>query len=665
MSPAPDGLARRWRVLLATGAIALTAASLALPAAAFLDSRAGDDVVIDREGAPDVELDDRTEALAARLRRADTGGAPLILSYHDVRELEDGEEPDDIYTVTPEQFALHMAALDEAGYRTVSSDDMARWLDGGDLPPRSVYLTFDDGASGLWRHADAVLERYGMTGAVFVITGRVGSHRPYYLNWRELRLLHDTGRWDLESHTRLGHDRVDVDGAGTRLPFLINTRWLGDRSETVPEALARVESDLDGSMTDFVAAALPPPRFFAYPFSAETKPTNDPALPPLVQDAISKRFKASMSNDEPDRYVSDRDRTRRALSRIEVFRFTTADGLLRRLQRATPIEAEGLDLLRDEQAWFDTSGRRLYEAPDRGPTTGAMATSPLVGRLAFAAGGMTVVPGEGRSVVAAHAPGRTEDWDRYVLTADVAQLGPATAAVVALAGSATPVQLSVSSGFVRVRKAGVTVAEHNIAAADAHRLELRVAVPEVVALVDGVEMARIPVAADASGGVQIAASNLGGTPGVLFRQLTVDDQPAPPLAPLAPAPPVVVEPPVDPPVEAIPAPEPAPRRAPAVRTTRTTVRRAPARATPTTTAPKAAPGSPPATKAPPPPDDDPSPPPSSAPTPPPTSEPEPKPEPKPKPTSTTVPDDDDGEEPDEDRDPKKDRDRRGSDVGSG
>ena len=47
-------------------------------------------------------------------------------------------------------------------------------------------ITFDDGTHGLWTHADKILERHGMHGVSFLITGNVGAKRPYYLSWQEI-----------------------------------------------------------------------------------------------------------------------------------------------------------------------------------------------------------------------------------------------------------------------------------------------------------------------------------------------------------------------------------------------------------------------------------------------------------------------------------------------
>ena len=76
------------------------------------------------------------------------------------------------------------------------------------MPPHSVMITFDDGAKGVWQYADPVLARYDLHATAFIITGFVGTHAPYYMTWDEIAELHDSGRWDIEAHTHLGHVQV-------------------------------------------------------------------------------------------------------------------------------------------------------------------------------------------------------------------------------------------------------------------------------------------------------------------------------------------------------------------------------------------------------------------------------------------------------------------------
>ena len=146
---------------------------------------------------------------------------PVVLAYHDIRPIGPTEKHPDPranpgyhFVVTPETFEAQLTALEAAGYTSITSDQYVDYLNGGEVPERSVLITFDDGTHGLWTYADKILERHGMHGVSFLITGNVGAKRPYYLSWQEIERMADSGRWDFQSHTRKMHARLPVDATG-------------------------------------------------------------------------------------------------------------------------------------------------------------------------------------------------------------------------------------------------------------------------------------------------------------------------------------------------------------------------------------------------------------------------------------------------------------------
>ena len=75
---------------------------------------------------------------------------PVIITYHDI-----GRRPSP-YTVTPEEFAVQMRTIHEAGWSTLTAAQIVAWMHGGRCP-HSVMITFDDGAKGVWQYADPIL----------------------------------------------------------------------------------------------------------------------------------------------------------------------------------------------------------------------------------------------------------------------------------------------------------------------------------------------------------------------------------------------------------------------------------------------------------------------------------------------------------------------------
>ncbi|MGH3896903.1 MAG: polysaccharide deacetylase family protein [Pseudonocardiaceae bacterium] len=284
----------------------------------------------------------------------------LVLSYHDVRPADEvstrADRDVDIYTITPEEFATQLRMLREAGFESISTETLVRSRQyPAVLPARPLMITFDDGTSGLWRYADPLFEQYGFRGVAFTITGRVDTRYPYYLTWDELTALQETGRWDIESHTHQGHDRIPS-GNGRQTPFLINLIQRPDGSlETQQEARVRVAADADQAINQLTSHGLPRPRLFAYPFSAESNPTNNPEFAVASREILAQRYPLLMINLDTPRWASPDDLAAGLIPRIEVTKQTTARELFDRIVAALPAPQMG-----------DPFGQPMNMAPGNG-----------------------------------------------------------------------------------------------------------------------------------------------------------------------------------------------------------------------------------------------------------------------------------------------------------
>jgi peptidoglycan/xylan/chitin deacetylase (PgdA/CDA1 family) len=267
----------------------------------------------------------------------------LVLCYHDLTT-----KPHNEYTVAPRAFAAQMSALKQAGFHTISAEEFARFNSGAPvrLPSRPLLITFDDGAKGTWIYADRVLAQLGFQATVFLITGDVSHHQPYYLDWPEVEAMKETGRWSFGSHTAEGHGLVAADNSGDTGPFLTNRLWLPgeDRLETLGEYRTRVSADLDRSIEEVVAHGLPRPSLFAFPFSAVSEPTNDPVIGPMLLHLLTTRFSALLDNTTSATLIAPEQRG--PLPRVEVFQNTTPAALLREstatISRSQPEPNGGL-----------------------------------------------------------------------------------------------------------------------------------------------------------------------------------------------------------------------------------------------------------------------------------------------------------------------------------
>jgi len=123
----------------------------------------------------------------------------------------------DIYrrdlSVTPERFAEHLSYLKEAGYTSITLDDLLYALTNGrSLPSRPVILTFDDGYADNYENAFPLLDLYGFSGHFFIITDFVNQGRDGYLSWPQIEEMAAAGhRFGSHSrdHPNLSNQSVD------------------------------------------------------------------------------------------------------------------------------------------------------------------------------------------------------------------------------------------------------------------------------------------------------------------------------------------------------------------------------------------------------------------------------------------------------------------------
>ncbi|AZY49538.1 polysaccharide deacetylase family protein [Bordetella avium] len=189
-----------------------------------------------------------------------------VLMYHHITP-EGG-----MIAATPEVFEAQIASLAAAGYQSLSADQFAAYLAGGEVPEKSVLITFDDGYLNNWVHAHPVLKRHGMKAVIFLITGLIGDGpaRPspgqalpadvdhdtskrliaagradeVMLRWSEVRAMIEAGTFEFHSHTHT-HTRWDKEcGADVSAKRRHIAQELDDSRATLIERLGSVSDHL-------------------------------------------------------------------------------------------------------------------------------------------------------------------------------------------------------------------------------------------------------------------------------------------------------------------------------------------------------------------------------------------------------------------------------------
>lgn len=126
-----------------------------------------------------------------------------VLTYHAIAErpadLAAWEPGARLYVFTLDELCGHLDHLAAAGFATVSMADLIRWHRGdGELPPRPVVVSFDDGhRSNATLAAPALAER-GQRATFFVTAARVGH--GHCVTWPQLAAMRQAGM-EIGSHT--------------------------------------------------------------------------------------------------------------------------------------------------------------------------------------------------------------------------------------------------------------------------------------------------------------------------------------------------------------------------------------------------------------------------------------------------------------------------------
>lgn len=150
-----------------------------------------------------------------------------VLEYHHINWYEK-----DANTLTPKEFDREMKHLSSRGYHTLLLNELVNYLEkGGNLPPKPIVITFDDGFKDTALYAYPILKKYALKATIFVITSAIKDKRVSsslqthfkslagtvlnedgsddFLSWEEIREMEESGLIDIQSHTHY-HSRYYI-----------------------------------------------------------------------------------------------------------------------------------------------------------------------------------------------------------------------------------------------------------------------------------------------------------------------------------------------------------------------------------------------------------------------------------------------------------------------
>jgi len=266
-----------------------------------------------------------------------------MLMYHGIVLKEDSQN------TSLANFISQMEILKKHGYETITLEQYDKFLnDKATLPPKPIVITFDDGRKDSYYRSDSVLKELGFKATIFIVSGKQNDKDKFFLSWDELKVLRDSGRWDIQAHGTYSHNKIIDDPYNNTGYFLSSKRYkkgVGLESDDAFET--RVENDFLQNIVDLKLQLGIVPKYYAIPLNdyGEEAKTNYPDAVRFNWRLMKKYFRlsfvqANSSSDTNGFYLNIynyKDTDRYMTARIEV-KDMSPDVLIRTLEDAIPAE---------------------------------------------------------------------------------------------------------------------------------------------------------------------------------------------------------------------------------------------------------------------------------------------------------------------------------------
>jgi len=197
---------------------------------------------------------------------------PILMYHHFADEGNVGT------TISGELFAQQLSALRDAGYTTISFQELTDFVFyGADLPENPLIITIDDGYLSVYETAFPLLREYEMIATAFVIGVTHGQDRYKDTNFPIIPRFDDaqaismveSGFVFIESHSYDMHQHEPFETG----PYRRGVLRREDESEE--EYIAAFRADFERSAAQIEAMLGTRPFVFSYPFGISNELTDE------------------------------------------------------------------------------------------------------------------------------------------------------------------------------------------------------------------------------------------------------------------------------------------------------------------------------------------------------------------------------------------------------
>jgi len=191
-----------------------------------------------------------------------------IIMYHNILKSRTGK-----YVVSPTQLEKDFIALKAAGYETVFLSDVINWVDGkGELPPKPIVITFDDGHYNNIHYGLEIAKKHGIKFMINPVTSFSkfttdnGDHsNPNYshITWEQMKSAVQSGHVEIGNHTHAMHK------------FKPRFGVMQVSGETTEDYTKKLIDDINLAQDLIQSSGCPRPTTFAYPFGKYTRDSRE------------------------------------------------------------------------------------------------------------------------------------------------------------------------------------------------------------------------------------------------------------------------------------------------------------------------------------------------------------------------------------------------------
>lgn len=207
-----------------------------------------------------------------------------VLSYHDVRDVVDGDLDADSTAISSKNLARHFAWLQAHGYHPISMDDVLSAKEGKKaLPAKPILLTFDDGYQSFYSRVYPLLKLYNYPAVLALVgswlqveNGKMVTYgdelmpRDHFLSDAQIKEMANSDLVEFASHSFDLHHGVLANPQGNQTPTAVTLQYdaATQRYESEADYKKRVAQDLQTNNQLIKNLTGKSPRVMVWPYGA-------------------------------------------------------------------------------------------------------------------------------------------------------------------------------------------------------------------------------------------------------------------------------------------------------------------------------------------------------------------------------------------------------------